>query len=99
MILRTITIYLAQLNISPLPKSGTGDDARNAWQVGLIIVAGIMAVVAVLMIVVNGLLYITSNGEPQKIAQARMGILYSVIGLIIVLLATTIVNFAIRGIS
>lgn len=89
----------AQLDIKPLPTSGTGDDATNAWQVGVLLVAGIMAVVALMLIVINGMMYINSAGDPQKVAQARMGILYAVVGLVIVLMAATIVSFAIRGIS
>lgn len=99
MITSVLVSKFAQLNLDPLPSSGTGDDAMNAWQVGVLIVAGIMAVVALMLIVINGLAYVSANGDPQKVAQARMGILYAVIGLIIVLMAATIVNFAIRGIS
>ena len=99
MITSVLVSKFAQLNLDPLPSSGTGDDAMNAWQVGVLIVAGIMAVVALMLIVINGLGYVSANGDPQKVAQARMGILYAVIGLIIVLMAATIVNFAIRGIS
>jgi len=90
---------LAQLDLSPLPTSGTGDDAMNAWQVGILLISGIMAVVAIMLIVINGMMYVNSSGDPQKVAQAKMGILYSVIGLVIVLMAATIVSFAIRGIS
>lgn len=89
----------AQLDLSPLPSSQTGDDATHAWQVGILLVAGIMAVVALMLIVINGLAYISAAGDPQKVAQARMGILYAVVGLVIVLMAATIVSFAIRGLS
>ncbi len=90
---------IAQIDLSPLPHTKTGDDAMYAWEVGLIIVAGIMAVVALLLIVINGMQYIHASGDPQKVAQARQGILYAVVGLIIVLTATTIVSFALRSIG
>jgi len=99
MILSKLPSMLAQLDISPLPSSKTGDDATNAWQVGILLVAGIMAVVALMLIVINGMMYVNAAGDPQKVAQARMGILYAVVGLVIVLMSATIVSFAIRGIS
>lgn len=91
--------FAQTLDINSLPSSGTGDDATNAWEIGILLVAGIMAVVAIMLIVINGMLYVSASGDPQKVAQARMGILYSVVGLIVVLMAATIVSFVIRGIS
>lgn len=99
--MKTVTLIsnVAQLDLSPLPSSGTGDDAMYAWEVGLVVVAGIMAVVALLLIVINGMQYIHASGDPQKVAQARQGILYSIVGLIVVLAAATIVSFALRSIG
>lgn len=97
--LTTSVLQLAQLDLSPLPTSGTGDDATNAWNVGLLIIAGIMAVTAVLLIVINGMQYVHASGDPQKTAQARQGILYAIIGLVVVLSATAIVSFVLRSIS
>lgn len=56
---------------------------------------GIFAAVAVLMIVISGLNFITAQGNPQETAKARNTIIYSVIGLVIALSAETIVSFAI----
>lgn len=94
MIHRVIT-YIAQLDISPLPAS----NPESMWRTGVLLVSGIMAVVAILLIVMNGFSYITASGDPQKTAQARMGILYAVIGLVVVLMAATIVSYALRGIQ
>ena len=56
-----------------------------------------MLIVALLMIVINGLLYITANGDAQKTVQARLGVLYSAIGLIVVIFAAAIVTFVAKG--
>lgn len=99
-LLHTVFFNTAQLiDLTPLPTSRTGDDAANAWKVGLLFVAGIMASTAVLLVVINGMQYINASGDPQKTAQARQGILYAVIGLIVVLFAATIVSFVLRGIG
>lgn len=88
------------LNINSLPNSQGGKDfADSAWHTALNIVFGLSAVIAVMLIVINGLQYISAGGDAQKTAQAKQGILYAVVGLIIVIMAFSIVNFALKGIS
>lgn len=54
---------------------------------------GMAALTAVIFIVVAGISYATANGDPAKIQKAHRTILFSVIGLIVVLLAAAITNF------
>lgn len=49
-------------------------------------------VITCIMIVWGGIQYITSTGNPQGVVKAKNTILYSAIGLIIVIFAATIVN-------
>ncbi len=49
--------------------------------------------VAVLVIVVAGFIFVTSNGDANKIGQAKQAILYSVIGLVVILMAFAITQF------
>jgi cytochrome bd-type quinol oxidase subunit 2 len=56
----------------------------------LLTVAG---AVAVIIIIVGGLTYITSSGDSSRIKQAKDIILYAVIGLIVAILAYAIVHF------
>ena len=53
----------------------------------------VVGVTAVFMVIVGGLLYIISGGDPQKSAKARNTIIYALVGLIIVALAQVIVRF------
>lgn len=69
--------------------------ATNIFQ----IIISLLGIIAVLMIVVAGQRYITSNGEPEKIKQARNMIVYSLIGLIIAILAFAIVTFVQNSIT
>lgn len=62
------------------------------------IAVSLLGIVAVLMIVVAGQRYMTSNGEPEKIKQARNMIIYSLIGLIVAILAFAIVSFVQNGV-
>jgi hypothetical protein len=53
----------------------------------------IVGVVAVIMIIVGGLRYITSGGDSAKVSGAKNTLIYAIIGLIIVALAQLIVHF------
>lgn len=58
----------------------------------LLIAAGI---VAVIMIIIGGFRYVTSNGDANAATAARNTIMYAVVGLIIAGLAFVIVNFVV----
>lgn len=54
------------------------------------IVAGI---VAVIMIIISGIKYISSGGDSSKIASAKNALIYAIVGIIIVALSQVIVRF------
>ena len=62
----------------------------------LLIVAG---AVAVIVIIVAGIRYITSTGDASRIKQSKDTLLFAVIGLVIVILSYAIVRFVTRGLS
>lgn len=74
---------------------GDGDesDAEAVVQSILETVFFWTGIVAVIVIIIGGIFYITSQGEPGKVAKAKTTILYAVIGLIISLSAFAIVHF------
>lgn len=72
----------------PLIRLG---DRQLAFQIIVNFFLGIISVVALLFLVFNGYRYAMSRGEDSQISQAKKGIIYSVIGLIVVLAAYTIV--------
>lgn len=53
----------------------------------------IVGILSVLMLVWGAIMYITSGGDTSKVTKAKNTILYAVIGIIIALLATAIVNW------
>lgn len=53
----------------------------------------IVGVIAVIMIIIGGLKYITSGGDSGNITGAKNTILYAIIGLVVVALAQIIVRF------
>ena len=60
----------------------------------LSIVFGAFAAVAVLMLVIAGLRFVTANGDPAEINKARSTIIYALVGLVISLSAEAFVAFA-----
>lgn len=48
---------------------------------------------AVLMLIIGGIMYVFSGGDPQNTARAKDTILYAIVGLVIALLAQAIVSF------
>lgn len=68
-------------------------DVMSIVTVGINVVLGLIALAAVIMIIIGGLNYTTSQGEATKVKKAKDTILYGVIGLVIALLAFAIVNF------
>ena len=53
------------------------------------------ALFAVIMIVISGFRYITSMGDDKKIGSATRGLIYSLVGLILVFLAPSVIQFVI----
>ena len=85
-----------ECNLGKLPQTAADEKyAKNIFNEAYA-VAGLIAVV---VIIVGAVQYVTSGGDPGKVAKAKNTILYSVIGLIIVLLAALITNFVIGQVS
>lgn len=59
----------------------------------------ILGIGAVIMIVIGGIKYATANGDASKISSAKNTILYSVVGLIVALMAWGIIRFVIEQFS
>lgn len=59
----------------------------------------VLGAIAVIMIIIGGLRYTTSNGDAGSIKGAKDTILYAVIGLVVAILAYAIVNFVIDAFS
>lgn len=66
----------------------------------IVVYAGVVAaVISVVVIVIAGVQFVISSGEPGKVTKARTAILYAVVGLIVSLSATTIASFVARSVG
>jgi hypothetical protein len=73
-----------------------GPSVESIIRLSLNLLSLIIGVVAVVMIMVGGLRYITSGGDSGKTASAKDTILYAVIGLVVVALAQIVVKFVLK---
>ncbi len=59
----------------------------------------LIGAIAVIMIIIGGLRYVTSGGDQGAITGAKNTILYAVIGLVIAVMAFAIVNFVLGALT
>jgi type IV secretion system pilin len=57
----------------------------------------IIGAISVIMLIIGGIRYTTSNGDSGAVTTAKNTILYAVIGIIVALLAYALVNFVITS--
>ncbi len=77
-------------------KVNANTDLEGSIGTILMIVYSLIGIVAVVMIILGGVSYATSQGDPGKIKKGKDTILYGIIGLIIVLLAFAITQFVLN---
>lgn len=85
----------ASMSQCGVPDDG-GDSEDNFLNLmGSIInfLIGIAAVISIFVIVIAGIQMATSQGDSAKVAKARNMILYGIVGLVVAILAFSIVNF------
>lgn len=75
-----------------LPAVGAGNSQVTTI---LQIVFGVIAIVTLIYIVLAGLRLITSNGDPQAVAQSRQQIIFAAAGLAVAISAELIVTFVV----
>ncbi|MEX1058988.1 MAG: pilin [Candidatus Saccharimonadales bacterium] len=85
-----------QVNCTPQAATNSlGNTIKKIVNI-LSIAAG---VIAVIMLIIGGIRYITSAGNEQAVAGAKRTIFYALIGLVIVALAQIIVRFVLKNVT
>lgn len=72
--------------------------AGSLWNRILNVFTMVIGAVAVLMMIIGGLRYVTSNGEPAQLTSAKNTILYAAVGIVVAAMANAIVNFVLTNI-
>lgn len=76
---------------------GTGVTVESAIKTAIKLLSYVAGVASVIMIIVAGLRYITSNGDPSGIKSAKDAIIYAIVGLIVVVISQSIVKFVLNS--
>lgn len=71
----------------------TGLDVGNVLRAVISLLSLLVGVIAVIMIIISGLRYITSGGDSSKTASAKSTLIYSIVGLVVAVLAGVIVRY------
>lgn len=101
----TIALQPAQAAVKPCDTSGAGNTevcrtSKEDLTSGILgsvisILLYVAGTIAVIMIIVGAIRYITSDGDSNKASQARNTIIYAVVGLVVAIMSFGIVNFVI----
>ena len=81
------------------PDSCNGDDLNNMVKVIINTIIFVVGMVAVIMVILGGVSYATSQGDTTKVKKGKDTILYGIIGLVIAILAYAIVNFILAALT
>lgn len=81
--------------VNEVGGNDAGGDLGDNIQTIVNILLYILGAIAVVMIVIGGIRYATSNGDSSSTKAAKDTILYAVIGLIVAIMAYAIVNFVV----
>ena len=77
---------------------GQADNLMGTLTTVINVILAVVGFIAVIMIIIGGISFITSQGDSSKVTKARNTILYGVVGLVVALLAFAIVNFVLKGV-
>ena len=90
----------AQNGVNSINPEGTSTKSLPEMiKIILTVVFTVIGMVAVVMIILGGVNYATSLGDPAKATKAKNTIMYAVIGLVITLLAIAIVNVVLSSLQ
>jgi hypothetical protein len=79
----------------PLICKDQNKDITDTVKTTINVILYILGSLAVIMIIYSGILYVMSGGDANNVTKAKNTLMYSIIGLIVALLAYAIVNFVI----
>lgn len=84
---------LKELNPDNKGCGAASGDTDSLIKLALNLLSMAAGVVAVIMLIVSGLKYITADGDATQISNAKKSLIYAIVGLVVVALAQFIVRF------
>jgi hypothetical protein len=89
-------LAVSEVKYNSLPQVPAGDA-----QIQLVVnfIFGLAGALSLLFIVIGGMRYIISQGDPNAVGQAKNTIIYALVGLIVTVIAYSIVRFVVSSIT
>lgn len=82
--------------LTNIPQNGQfGNDQLDAI---LKVVYFALGIIAVVMLIIGGIMYTTSNGDAAQVARAKNTIVYTIVGVVVLVSATAIIGFVLEAI-
>ncbi|MNT23703.1 hypothetical protein D3C72_1591340 [compost metagenome] len=82
---------------SPVCKDVKGETVGNIITPIINTLLFILGAISVIMIIVAGIRYTTSGGDASSVTAAKNTLMYSIVGLVVAILAYAIVNFVLKA--
>lgn len=87
--------------LSGIGETGSNCDSSSVYttiKTAVNVLSFLAGAIAVIMIVVAGVKFVTSGGESNAVSSAKNTLVYAIIGLVVVALAQAIVHFVLNAI-
>ncbi len=85
--------------MGPNQGAGGSTDIAGIIQTIITFLLGFVGGLSVLMIVVAGIMYITSGGDEGRVDTAKKWLTYAIVGLVVALLGWVIIETVIKGLG
>lgn len=72
---------------------GQAQSINRVMEAVLQVITVIAGLAAVIMIIMGGIKYITSEGDSTKVSSAKSTLIYAIVGIVVVVMAQAIVHF------
>ena len=96
---KNVTIYGAKSSDCAQAGSIASNPDNTVIRTIINAIIFVVGMVAVIMIILGGVNYATSQGDPGKVKKGKDTIMYGIIGLVISILAFAIVNFVLQALQ
>lgn len=93
-------VNCAKKGLEPIDNpGGSSPTLQDNIKIIVNVMMFLLGAIAVIMIIIGGIRYTTSNGDPQQTKSAKDTVLYATIGVVVALIAYAIVNFVLGAFS
>jgi hypothetical protein len=92
-------VAMAQLTGAPVPQGTARGDLSSVILNVINYALGLVGVVALAYLIYGGFRYITSGGNETNIEDAKSIIINAIIGIVVIGVAATLVNFVVRAVG